>query len=726
MDLSMFTSGMPCCRYLLIRIKHEQEACCFTKYMVSTLRAAGMQASDICGALAVVSTTLPFSHPLMGYDFYSFPGVSADVSAEEFVEAVLADDKVACFSHCYEYCKSLDKSTKFCNLCPLSKYYSNAYLLEERKLVRFAMESENNLSYLLSKGVKSSLFESVIDIHSSMQLEPGVVENPFLLTISKLIWQYVSERKGNDFYDKSYADRCSLVSSYVLDLFIGKYAKVMKTTSSISETVCAVQVENYFESALCSAAEVDEMLSSMQKKDVGKKEKPLATSAVKSNVTNSNIYDFFTKEQLSPEGLKPEDGAGDESEKVVPPTEDSNHEAEAVSFEVPKDESVGEVSEMVPVKTNSSEGAEEEKETSYDETADDLSYRELGYVYRASSVLYDKSEKEGFFGLPIVKKRELEHFSFYLDDGDQVKISKFYLHAKEDKRLAVELVVLDDKKTLFLLIYSPKLHGYFHTDFKSVYVKDMFSQLLSIPSIVKYCYYPYFLASFLMKQGIYVKGLHSLFSLSSIVYGQHNLLIDECLENLGAYKAEGGVHVKPKGEMVSIPLLYMHCYHQVYQKHSKELVAKGLIKELEERNRFDILLGRFYYQDLYAKKKSTLFTLKDSVGYHFLNEELEYKESGYLLTYSFKHLPIQLAHLLRELLCRMESKGYFKKFRVMITGMGISSFSLFVVREDMRKLDTLIDTTLVFFLRDNGLYGVRYSLNRKLISVPEKGEEIKK
>lgn len=726
MEKDQFLSGMPCCRYMLMKLKHKEDACCFTKFVVRTLHSVSMSANDICGVLAIMSTSLPVSHPLMGYDFCSFKGVLLGDSADAFVEKVLNDDTVASYSYCYEYCKTMDKSTKFCNLCSLSRYYGNAYAKEERLLVRYAAESMENLGYLIEKGIKDSLFHSVVDVHGSLRLEPELVEKPFVFSFCSLMWQKLCEGKGTDLYNMSYEERIDILKSKVLDVFVGKYGRFYGQSSGISESVCAIQVENILELKCPNKKEIDAIVPLLVVEPKDKKN----ITAGSSNIKSSNIVDFYTREQLSEDSLKVTDNSGSNGASVMEPDTSSSvsYEEEEISFEKPSGESSGQSIEqpdgsadkggpLLPISKNveTADGDPDgEKEN------DNLSFRELGYVYRASSVLYDTSEKEGFLGVPIVNKAELEHFSLNLDAKNQRMLAMLESHTLRDKRLSVELVVLEDKKTYYLLLYSPKLHAYFHTNLKEKYVKDALSDLLTFPSVTKYCYYPYFVASYLMIHGIYIKGLLSLFSLSAMVYGQHNLLIDECLENMGAYKAEGGVHVKPRGTITSLPLLYMHCYCQVYQRLSKELTSKGLIKELEERNCFDVLLGRFYYQDLYAKRSAALFTLRDSVGYHFLNEELEYKEDGYVLTYTFKHLPLNLSHLLRELLCRMENKGYFKKYSVMITGIGLSSFSIFVVKKDMRQLDTLVDTTLVMFLRENELYGVRYSLNRKMVTGPVK------
>lgn len=738
MDLDMFLSGMPCCRYMLMKLKYKEDALCFTKFIVNTLHSVDMPANDICGVLAIMSMTIPFSHPLHGYDFYFFNEMEAGVEPEEFVKYVLADTTVASYPHCYEYCKTLDKSTKFCSLCSLSKYYKNEYVCEERDLIRFALESRDNLLYLLDNGLKDCHFSSVVDIHGPLQLEMGVIESPFVISFSYLIWLKMLKYKNTDFYTKNYEERCLVVKSDILDDFITKYSRAFGHSSSISESICAVQVEGFLEKKCPSKKSIDKILATILQETGGREQ---AGGTAKSNIGESKIVDFYTKKQLSDDGLASEENVSSKDvlpesdsfeETVVPPEsiDEMSYAEEVVSFEhtIPENEAKDAVKEnehsesllpceIMEVKSRETEEPFEKVDEShtYEESSDDLSFRELGYVYKASSVLYDKSDKAGFFGVPIVKKAELEHFSLFLDEGQQRMVAMLHSQTMNDKRLCVELVVLEDKSTYFLVLYSPKIHAYYHTSLKDGYVKDVVSHLLTIPSISKYSYYPYFVASYLMKSDVYVKGLYSLFSLSAILYGQHNMLIDECLDRMGAYKAEGGVHIKPKGEITSLPLMYMHCYSQIYQKQSRELTSKGLLKELEERNCFDVLLGRYYYQDLYAQKAAVLFTLRDSVGYHFLNEELSYKRDGYVLTYTFKHLPLNLSHLLRELLCRMELKGYFKKYGVMITGVGPSSFSIYVVKEDMRKVDTLIDTTLVFFLRDNGLYGVRYTLSRNIV-----------
>ena len=217
-----------------------------------------------------------------------------------------------------------------------------------------------------------------------------------------------------------------------------------------------------------------------------------------------------------------------------------------------------------------------------------------------------------------------------------------------------------------------------------------------------------------MGKGVYVRNVISLFSLSAVWRGRHSMVMHECLVNMGAYKAEGGVHIKPEGTIASVPLLYMHCYPTVFRNGKKEVVKRGLWAEFEERNCFDCILGRSYEQGLYCVDSYALFAVMDSLNYRFSTvEDTSFKENGFVLLYQFKHVPLMAPNIVRGLLCRLEETGVLKKYGVLLTALSVNGFELFVVNDDCKDISTIISRELVFYLREHGLHGIEYDLKKE-------------
>ena len=333
-------------------------------------------------------------------------------------------------------------------------------------------------------------------------------------------------------------------------------------------------------------------------------------------------------------------------------------------------------------------------------------------LHELSAPAYDKEffEEDGsMISIPSISFQELSHFAICLDNAESRLLTIFESHVLKDGRLCIELVKTP-KGYRYFLIYSPRLHAYFYTNMSDKRVYELLKYMLSFPSIDKYCYFPFALAASLMKFEIYPRAFVSLFCLTCINMPGHTLNMEQALEMLGAAKAIGGVTVEPEGDIESLPILYMHAYPNVYRRISNSFKRSGLYADYLERNQFDMILSRFYYQDLYEKENRSLLMMPNAGRYLFSDIICrEYRVDGKCYTYRFSRCYAP-NRLLRKVILAMDNKGYFKKYHIMITALSAISFTLFIASNECERLRTLIHVTLLDILMDDEYRDVEYEL----------------
>lgn len=311
-------------------------------------------------------------------------------------------------------------------------------------------------------------------------------------------------------------------------------------------------------------------------------------------------------------------------------------------------------------------------------------------------------------GIPIVSFDELSHFSLNLDSGSSRMISLFESHILKEKRLSIELIYTSERG-FYLLMYCPRLHAYFYTKGSDKGVKEVLSALLSYRSVEKYCYYPFALVSVLRKMHLRIRNLKSLFTISRIRYGSHTLSMRDALKEMGASKAVGGVTIRPEGLITSTPLLYMHCYHNLYYRQKHHLVKAGSFNEYELLNTFDIVLGLSYYQNIYSKKNDCLFIIKNANTYLFKEDSSrEYKYIGKQICFSVRYSPGDVYSVIINLLCQMYERGLFEQADILILSVGETFINFYVREPNMEYVETRINRFVLSYLKENKLRGLEY------------------
>lgn len=124
-------------------------------------------------------------------------------STGNYVQDIISDGAVPCYKSCIDYRDNVcSKIASVCSLCPASREFRNRAFSEECLVIAYALSSEENLNYVLSKGVASSDFVSVIDLFEGLHYE-----KPLLISFCSMLFQAISDERisvpfcgGSDLY----------------------------------------------------------------------------------------------------------------------------------------------------------------------------------------------------------------------------------------------------------------------------------------------------------------------------------------------------------------------------------------------------------------------------------------------------------------------------------------------------------------------------------------------
>jgi len=170
--------------------------------------------------------------------------------------------------------------------------------------------------------------------------------------------------------------------------------------------------------------------------------------------------------------------------------------------------------------------------------------------------------------------------------------------------------------------------------------------------------------------------------------------------------------MKPYGNITSIPLNYMHAYVNVYHRCRHEIVKRGFLAEYEDRNHFDRMLSYSYYQDRFIENGSVLFTLPTANVYRFQSAPATPKSGYMLLRYSFKNNISISSQIVRDLVLRLDDAGRFRKWRMFLSSVNSTSFTLCIKKRDYKAITTIMNTTILAYLREKELAGIEYHLEQ--------------
>lgn len=763
-NIADYQEGMPCHRYILRNLKNEVDALSFVKTFVNTMTRVGMSDEHIESCIYLFSAHLPPDSPLQNFRFENWLNMIDGIS---LVNCIRMDSTVATYKKCMQFYKSQSAKTDVCKICPLHRKYSNDKKDVETQILRFALESKSNYEYVTSLGILPMHFHSLVDIleHVTTATMPGIYS--FYSDLFKALgYEHIAEAHYSN-VDKTIP--CIEIEKFISNKILNGSIPVSFISSpTFINKVIIILWDMIMESPLLKKVEIKNCINSLlsgkdEKRindttiaagtDIGKGSvneyysvKPVDASARETKGDSSFVYEsinlmsIFDSELLDEDKVSIVDIGIFSSDNDLPSNDADNaynnfyFDKENALEVKPKD-----FSDSIPCTDlngniidgeNASDNLDDNNEipthnevvadnkADYDNTENDtvnnsFMTTESGEIeLRELPSGFDKEiyeEMESMVSVPFVPYDELSHFAICLDNTQSRLLTIFESHVLKDKRLCIELIQSEDSLRYFLM-YSPKLHAYFYTNMTDHRVYEILKQLLSYSSIEKYCYFPFTFIAALMKFDIYVKTVFSIFSLSGIKMTGHNFSMEQTLAFMGAKKAVGGVTVSQEGTMESLPLLYMHSYPAIIRKGIYELKCNGFYPEFLERNQFDVILSRFYYQDLYENARRSLFKIVNSDKYNFAQlENNSYKIDGRCYTYRFVRC-YEPAALIKKVIVLMDKKGYFKKYKLMVSSLTPMSFSVFIADSDQQRLLTLIHIAILEILTNDKYRDVEYEL----------------
>lgn len=767
-----YQEGMPCHRYILRNLKTEVDALNFVKTFVNTMTHVKMEDSQIEACIYLFSAHLPPDSAIKGYQFENWPNALEDVSLVDSIrlDATVATFK-RCVQFYKsqtaktDVCKICPLSDKYCNGKKDIESYILRYALESKENYEYVISMGVTPSHFhslvdvlerVTTALLPGLYPFYADVFRALGMEH--IADEHFESVDKTVpcsemEKFISKKISTGSIPSS------ITSSPVIDRVVYvlwdeiiEYA--LKTREEIHAYICALLSNKNIEVADCTSV--------AEASDIGKDaiSDYYATSdnctTVLNNDADESQYEHISVQSVMERALSEDSKTttvyydafsefsvfDEEVKKTFPATDDISQSSVYGEDSLPDEEEREETGnfyaasyeEEIPVESEklSEEPAAEE----HNDADEDVVEEEVVKPFEES--VLDSEDKDIFHGtesgemeireipieeynkeiyeeegsmvsVPYISTKELRCFSISLDGGDAKLLTIFESHVLKDKQLCMELVQTE-KGLRYFLFYSPRLHAYFYTNMSDRKVYGILKSLLSHSSIVKYCYYPFCLVAATMKFDIYIQSVVSIFSLSCIKTPGHTFSMEYILESYGAKKAVGGVTVKPEGEIESLPILYMHSYPNIYRRLTSELKGVGLYGEYVERNQFDVLLSRFFYQDLYEAENRSLFVMNNTNRYVFADAVArEYKEEGRCYNYRISRC-VNPTQLVRKVLLLMDSKGYFKKYHMMISSLTPISFTLYVANADCDRIKTLVHIALLDILMLEEYRNVEYEL----------------
>ena len=187
------TYGMPCHVYILRNImgvlgdSHSAYDPLLVEYIrnvVPALLQVGFDDDMVSTCLSMLSTECGVKQA----DAFSS---WVHKATGNYVQDIISDNDVPCYKSCIDYRDNMcSKIASVCSLCPASREFRNRAFSEECSVIAYALSSEENLGYVLSKGVGASDFVSVVDL-----CEGHHYEKPLLIPFCSMLFQAVSAER---------------------------------------------------------------------------------------------------------------------------------------------------------------------------------------------------------------------------------------------------------------------------------------------------------------------------------------------------------------------------------------------------------------------------------------------------------------------------------------------------------------------------------------------------
>ena len=685
-------NGMPCHKYILRHLRSTVDAIVFRKTYVNTMIAAGARYEELEALLPLLSLKLDPNSPIAGYDFY---GTVKPISGFSFIDSIRFNEDVATFRSCDRFYKQFDKKKTACRLCPLSNTYLNKNFDLEKAVLTYALSSPSAFQHVFDKKVTADHFKSVIDIMRPFSYTQKASYYPLF---AQTFLALQDPKIRDDYFSSKSAGNISAdLIAYHDESLTDHYIPRGMLSADMIVKLEQVLVDELGKGKCPATSEIDAFISKLLAIDspAAKETSAAATSksntqiAAQSNMGIDTLDSFYNVPVAATKTAKKKNKRKEFSTSVVKDTPPA----------APEHIKDAEIVSKLPCKSGCYRGVPEEQ--IFVREIPDTQAPEDAYIY--------EDTYSNLVTLPLVPAAELTKFALSLDSGNVRLLSMFESYVLKDKCLNMELIQ-SDEDTAYLLMYVPYMRAYLYTDLSIPMVREVLTPILEQKTVTKYCYYPYATLSSLWKIGIYVRGLYSLFSMSTLLFGDHNMEMKTAFEKMSAAKAVGGITIKPCGEIKSVPLNYMHDYLHVFFRSRYLLLKLGLFPEYEVRNHFDRTLSYSFYQDHLIENRQTLFSLTTANHYRFTSNPGAPRTGYSLIRCTFRGHKLLSFSFVRGLINKLESAGHFRKRKLFLTSLSTDSFTLCMKETELKQAATIVNTTILAYMKDQDFFGLSYDL----------------
>ena len=77
---------------------------------------------------------------------------------------------------------------------------------------------------------------------------------------------------------------------------------------------------------------------------------------------------------------------------------------------------------------------------------------------------------------------------------------------------------------------------------------------------------------------------------------------------------------------------------------------------------------------------------------------------------TFKNLTLFSAHIIRDLLIKLDEMGRFRKWGFWLSGVSSNSFSICIEEKNQKNASSILNTTILAYLHENNFVGMEYDL----------------
>lgn len=179
MDMTKYSLGFPCHKYIARNLQTELDILIFEKEFAKTMQACSFSNADIEVGLLAMTSAIPSGSPIFGKNF-DIPSPCPQTG--DFVQDILCDGSIPDIAKCTTFYGKYDSALKACSLCPLSNRFSNINIEQEKSIARYCLLSEDNYRQCIDGGIVATSFHGLFDMSESFQLsKPLTIKLPNII-----------------------------------------------------------------------------------------------------------------------------------------------------------------------------------------------------------------------------------------------------------------------------------------------------------------------------------------------------------------------------------------------------------------------------------------------------------------------------------------------------------------------------------------------------------------